>query len=1260
MTTLQNFATLPFIDALKAFFKSLNVPINYLSDLPASPEDVFGEAYNVKNPAHTLIDEVFVLGTVDDKAFDQTRNIGDNDIKNADYDFILIIGITLKLESQKLPTRSQLAELTRLCNKIFNTNEKGNPVTVVFRYADCISFSNAERISRNESDYREGEKIGKVSLLKEVDYRKPHAGHIRILHALSVEAIRNYDRKNKVDDFAGLYKGWQQVFNTQILNEQFYKDYQQLSVKLIRAIYPIQVQDKLKAHQGALNLLNRLMFIYFIQKKGWLMQDPEFMFHFWQDYKETDVLKDTFHEKWLNKVFFKAFNNKAFNDPEIFKILPPKYHTAILDFPYLNGGLFTPTEEDKFILSDNVFELIFEFLQGYVFTISEDSADEINLEINPELLGKMYEGMINATDLNDVDAENGIVYTERPEIKFMTRRSMVEVLHKKLPNQYSREFLYHFCFDKPSEKLELLQRFKANANELRNAVLSTTSLDPSCGSGSMLIGMIQLQVELIRCLDEYTGKPHTPKDDFYLKKQIISECIYGVDVKEWAVRIAELRFWLYMIAEAEFEIHELNQKPLLPNLDFKLRQGNSLLQQIGSLDFSIKGLFKGRKRNAGATRKLNEFIKKKKDFITNQTESETNYKQLKDEELNVFRSFISELKIENTQQITTIRKGDGQFSMFESSEPKTVDEKQIKQIEAENEQLDKILNSIKTTGRIPFSYDIDFMEIFLTSDDTGFDLIIGNPPYVRQEDILPADDAVELERLLKPENKTEKALINKAYKEQLSAKVYETYPFLATKAKTMIDGKNKTIAIYGDKVPGRSDLYVYFQLLMPSLLNSKGTFCFIISNSWLDVEFGGYVQQFLLKHTQLHAIYDCTVRSFSASVNTIIYLHSAIINDKLTDTQLKTFKPNGQPIKFVMNKADYTDTAYAPLLIEQEHAQANTFRNHYRVIAKTPQELWEEGYDEEQYTYQSNKWGGKYLRAPEIYFTILEKGKDKLVPLKEIANILPGCYAGISDFFYVNTEVIEKYKIENEYLIPLLRNSECVDNLSFSPTDWYVISCNQPKNEIKNGLLDYIKWGEQQVTRQRQKTIAGIPYPETESVKNRKPGWWSIPTQNLEMTDLFMQYVGSSRFYCPISNKKLTSDRSFHRIFYKDETLKISLNSSLTWFFVMLMGRANLGEGALKYEKSDAQNLLTLKVNYEKSKINSLPIFKREPLSIITELGFDKTQSIREQEPNPLPDRKELDDIIFDELGLTEAERKEVYWATAELVKQRLDKASSR
>lgn len=1013
---------------------------------------------------------------------------------------------------------------------------------------------------------------------------------------------------------------------------------------MIKSIYPLQEKDKLKAHQGALNLLNRMMFVYFIQKKKWLMNDKEFLYHFWQEYQLSASKKDTFHQNWLNKVFFRAFNGKAYNDPEIFKTLPTKYHIEILIFPYLNGGLFTKTDSDDFILSDDLFEEIFKFLQGYIFTISEDTAEEINLEISPELLGKMYEGMINATDLDDVDAENGIVYTERPEINFMTRRSFVEVLDKKLPTTFSREFLYHFCFDKPTEKLELVRKYKVDVELLKEVVLSITSLDPTCGSGSMLIGVIQLQVELIRTLDESIGKKHSPFEDFQLKKQIISECIYGVDIKEWAVRIAELRFWLYMIAEAEFTTEQLTKEPLLPNLDFKLRQGNSLVQEIGSKNFSIKYLFKGRKRNSGATKKLNDFIKKKKLFITNQSLSATTYKQLKEEELRVFRNFINELKIENIQQITTIRKGDGQFGLFdgENSQNQITFESRIVEIEKENEQLQEFLNVIKTTGRIPFSYDIDFMEIFVTKEDAGFDLIIGNPPYVRQEDILPADNALELERLLKAENKTEKAKVNKEYKEKLSEKVFEALPFLSIKAKTVLDGKNKTINIYGDKVPGRSDLYVYFQLLMPTLLNSNGTFCFIISNSWLDVEYGSFVQQFLLKHTQLYAIYDCNVRSFSAKVNTIIYFHSAIINSNLTENQYKTLLPGDQKIKFIMNKADYSDTAYAPLLIEQEHSLENTFRPHYRIINKTSKELWNEGFDSELASYENNKWGGKYLRAPEIYFKLLEKGKDILVPIKQVADVRFGIKTGANEFFYIDSRTIDENKIESRFLIPIIKSPrECTEYLtSKSNTKWFLFKCDETKNKlVGTNALKYIMDGEKK----------GIHKKASCASRNL---WYSVPSQRTP--DFVFPLINNDSPKTIINDANMFFDANLNCGYFTEKIKPQAFQSTITMLSWELLGMKNLGEGAIKLNPTYTKDTLIFSI------IKDLPILNRGISSIYVELGFDKNQSIRLQEPKPLPDRKELDDLIFDEIALTSEERKEVYWATAELVKDRLDKASSR
>lgn len=1238
--------------AMRQLFEDLKIPVSLVTEYPAKPQKILQKTWRDGDEAFRLMQEVYFLGMVNEKAFSgegEDKPLTELREGQQDYDGLLIFGVELmERHCGNPPTRTMLAEITRAFNREFCYT----PVAVIFRYNNhtTISFAAAERLKYKQA-WREGENAGKVSLIKDIDLENPHAGHVRIISSLSVGAIREYDRRNRVESFADLYKGWQKVLSTDVLNEQFYKDYQQLSRKLINKVYPEQIDNKLKTHQGILNLMNRMMFVSFIQKKGWLMSDPEFLYHYWQDYLQDHRPNDNFHKHWLNKLFFLAFNGNAFSDAggELYKSLPKKYHEAILEFPYLNGGLFTQTDEDKFLLSDTEFESIYSFLQGYIFTIDEDTAEDVSLEINPLLLGKMYEGMINATDLDDVDAEHGIVYTERPEINFMTRRSFVEVLNNKLPTGYSREFLYHLCFDASSERLELLKRYKPDIKILESTISSITILDPACGSGSMLLGAIQLMAEILRDIALFSGKPYSNNAQFELKKQIISESIYGVDVKEWAVRIAELRFWLYMIADAEFSAEDLTKTPLLPNLDFKLRPGNSLLQEMGNMEFSLKGLFVNKNRTSGAAGKLNRFISRKKQFVRNQAEADISYNQLKEEELVAFKEFLKDHIFENSKKIFQYSRGNGQQTIF-GDEKKNLFEAEIRELEQENEQLYQILSYIRSTRRLPFSFDIDFMEIFLTKEDPGFDLVIGNPPYVRQEDILPADNALELERLLKPENKDEKREISADYKRKLSDKVYRTYPFLKIKANTVVDGKNRSIDLYGKKVPGRSDLYVYFQLLCPALLNSKGTFCFIISNSWLDVEYGGFVQQFLLKHTRLHAIYDCNVRSFSASVNTIIYLHSAIQNTRLSDAAFKRLTPTDEPVRFVMNKADYTETAYAPLLVEQEHCTTNTFRDHYRVIVKTQIELWDEGFDEATMQYQSNKWGGKYLRAPDILVKALFNRKIDFRPLTSLMSFDYGTKPGSVNFFYVSEEVQKKYIIEDEFLFPIISSTRNLDSIFVKPSG-KIFYCGKPKSEIRgSGALKYIESGE---SNKINRVV---------SVASNKPYWYTL---DLPIIDVILLIFWDKRFWSPIALEPLTcSNNFFFGSFHSKQWAgKAFVNSTFHFLQIEVMGRTNLAQGVLTtygFDYSYIYHLDFVLFNEELCKQKLLKLAQRSVFDIFTELGFNRQIPIRDQEPNPLPDRKELDDIIFDELGLTEEERKEVYWATAELVKQRLDKAGSR
>ena len=122
MNSLKEFNTEPFIDSLNSFFKELDIPINYLSDDPASAGDILGEKFKPKNEAHSLIDEVYALGMVDDAIFEGKESFKDIEavkkIKK-DYDGLLIFGVSLKGSKDKLPTRSQLAEITRAFNRAF-------------------------------------------------------------------------------------------------------------------------------------------------------------------------------------------------------------------------------------------------------------------------------------------------------------------------------------------------------------------------------------------------------------------------------------------------------------------------------------------------------------------------------------------------------------------------------------------------------------------------------------------------------------------------------------------------------------------------------------------------------------------------------------------------------------------------------------------------------------------------------------------------------------------------------------------------------------------------------------------------------------------------------------------------------------------------------------------------------------------------------------------------------------------------------------
>ncbi|MDO9228272.1 MAG: Eco57I restriction-modification methylase domain-containing protein, partial [Syntrophales bacterium] len=477
------------------------------------------------------------------------------------------------------------------------------------------------------------------------------------------------------------------------------------------------------------------------------------------------------------------------------------------------------------------------------------------------------------------------------------------------------------------------------------------------------------------------------------------------------------------------------------------------------------------------------------------------------------------------------------------------------------------------------------------------------------------------------------------------------------------------------KMDAKSDLYIYFYFHGLSLLNDKGAFCFITSNSWLDVGYGADLQEFLLKQCHVKMVLDNqSRRSFaSADVNTIIALFSPPSERRECGLE--------RTARFVMFKVPF-EQVLSPVVFKEIEATAERKATpEYRVFPIRQDRLLEDGCElpEDEETratqreksgrrasgplikvarYIGNKWGGKYLRAPDIYWTVVDKGGKYLVRLGDIALVRPGCYAGINDFFYLSKEVAGQWGIEAECLRPMIRTSRDILRPHITPQDMehYVFFCPFSKSEMKAkglpGALAYIDWGEKQVTRHRQKTAAGIPWPKTETVKYRSPGWWAIPAQNVEPTRNFLLYVIGERFLAPWSNKPLSSDRCFHRLFCPNtmsDQLGFSMNCTLTFLFISLFGRGNLGQGAQKYETADAKCLLLFNPA-------SLPD-KPEWEDIIATFGKRQVLPIAEEIASK--DRHRMDNVIFDALRLTRGEREAVYEAVISLVETRLKKASS-
>jgi type I restriction-modification system DNA methylase subunit len=284
--------------------------------------------------------------------------------------------------------------------------------------------------------------------------------------------------------------------------------------------------------------------LQFLQKKGWLgvkngewgSGDSEFLQTLYKNCDDKDHFVDNVLEELFNEL-----NTEHNVETSHFKV------------PYLNGGLFEreATDETEFPLPAKYMQQMLDFFASYNFTIDENDPDDAEVGVDPEMLGRIFENLL------EDNKDKGAFYTPKEIVTYMCRESLIAYLQTDIEDEETKEAIRQFVTT--HEKNEKLP------SDTDQKLKDVKICDPAIGSGAFPMGLLK---ELFQCRTALEGIEQSKAAE--IKKHIIQNNIYGVDIERGAVDIARLRFWLSLIVDEE-------NPQALPNLDYKIVEGNSLI-----------------------------------------------------------------------------------------------------------------------------------------------------------------------------------------------------------------------------------------------------------------------------------------------------------------------------------------------------------------------------------------------------------------------------------------------------------------------------------------------------------------------------------------------------------------------------------------------------------------------------------------------------------------------------------------------------------
>jgi adenine-specific DNA-methyltransferase len=597
---LHLFNTTNLFEAATNLFQQLNIKLNSNTAEPLPIKDILKHHYK-DNDTFNAIDKTFFIGIIDDSVFKATGMFNINysykeAIEQGDKNYNGLMLFALELKKQ--PTRTEISELTRTFNRI----SQKMPVALVLKYTVAeeavFSIAISERFKYLQN-WRQGEKAGKVIILRDIHTQNTHAGHTRILQDL-VKPVG-------VSTYEQLHQHWLQVLDVSILNKRFFQDLSNWYFSAMNEVsFPDDLEKKMEVRNATnlIRLITRVIFIWFIKEKQLVPASlfrKDFVASILKDFNQNKKSQN-YYNAILQNLFFGTLNQKMeerkfakegdiktnkeeygvktlFRYADLFNIPEKEVLALFKDVPFLNGGLFDcldkPNDDGKIEYVDgfsrnakkqaSVPDYIFfgeekevdlnevygtknkryssrgliNLLESYKFTVAENTPIEEEIALDPELLGKVFENLLasyNPETQTTARKQTGSFYTPREIVNYMVDESLLEYIKQNVKNE-NKDF---------ETRLRDVFSYSENPNpfcetetkDLIEAINNCKILDPACGSGAFPMGILHKMVHILKKLDP----ENKLWKDLQRKKAIEeTEAAFNIgDKEERAKRLAEI------------------------------------------------------------------------------------------------------------------------------------------------------------------------------------------------------------------------------------------------------------------------------------------------------------------------------------------------------------------------------------------------------------------------------------------------------------------------------------------------------------------------------------------------------------------------------------------------------------------------------------------------------------------------------------------------------------------------------------------------